>query len=574
MADLFTDFSDESVASAGGQVQVVSQTAGDEFLNSKSKAKDLTDQLNWIQTQRKSGYLNQALQLRSHKSVQVRRKLATIVGFLGSSEHIPTLQEWQIAEADRQVWLLIESAIDRLRRGVAGEHLEQTSRVYTVSEALAQIKRVVSENEYTIEGEVSEVRAVRQMYYFAIKEGEDTRIDCWAFAGKIVRAGFPLNEGLSVRIHGKFKISKFSKIYFDIDRIELTGEGELLRNLQLLEDKLRKEGVFDIARKRTPKALPDNILLIASETSAAISDFLKVLGRRRGGVTIYHLPIKTQGVGAEYEILQAFEAVPKIVDEHNIDTIVMTRGGGSKDDLIVFNSEKVVRGLYSLPCPTIVAIGHERDTSLAELAADVRASTPSQAAELVSRSRDEVFAEVQGYSHYLSSYFQTRISQYRQTAGQLWLLSSARVVQRVRNAQQFCRSIDHTFYSLISQSRRQVDQLWSATMNQFEHVLEKVQKQIEVFDRYPEDLLREVRELRYQGSSSYQKIQDMVKGQFQEVKVQLSESMGVINLSDPHKVLDRGFAMVWQDGKVVEQSSGLKSGQTVEIEFRDGKKKL
>ncbi|NJK71323.1 MAG: hypothetical protein HC932_03675 [Thermales bacterium] len=120
-----------------------------------------------------------------------------------------------------------------------------------------------------------------------------------------------------------------------------------------------------------------------------------MLNHRRGGLEIFHLPIKTQGRSAENEILNALGVTNKLVEENKIDTIVMTRGGGSKEDLIVFNSEKVVRALHGLSKPTIVAIGHERDVTLSELVADVRAATPSQAAEMVSQSSAEILQMIE-----------------------------------------------------------------------------------------------------------------------------------------------------------------------------------
>jgi exodeoxyribonuclease VII large subunit len=133
--------------------------------------------------------------------------------------------------------------------------------------------------------------------------------------------------------------------------------------------------------------------LIASPSSAAISDFTNVLGRRR---VDKYLPLtyQNQGVGAEYELIEALKQANTFIDDQSIDTVVITRGGGSKDDLQVFNVESVVRAVFGLNKPTIVAIGHERDVSLAELAADCRASTPSQAAELVSLSTEEVISNL------------------------------------------------------------------------------------------------------------------------------------------------------------------------------------
>ena len=297
MFDLFTQVIEKPLVSE--------LLEGDNFLNKESKAKELTPQIDWIVTQRKIQYLDSLILLRNHKSIQVRRKTATALGLLGDSQLVQNLKEWQVHESDRQTWLILESSIDRILRRKDGVVETITARIYSVAEAINQIKRQISEKTYTIEGEISEPKLNRQMYYFGLKDSSEIRLDCMAFVGRIVKMGFPLNEGLTVRIVGKFKLSKTSRIYVDVENIELTGEGELLRNLKMLEEKLQREGLFDQTRKRPIPKIPENILLLASPNSAAIDDFGKVLNQRIGGKTIYLLPIKTQGVGAEYEILES-----------------------------------------------------------------------------------------------------------------------------------------------------------------------------------------------------------------------------------------------------------------------------
>jgi hypothetical protein len=196
---------------------------GDNFLNKESKAKELTPQIDWIVTQRKIQYLDSLILLRNHKSIQVRRKTATALGLLGDSQLVQNLKEWQVHESDRQTWLILESSIDRILRRKDGVVETITTRIYSVAEAINQIKRQISEKTYTIEGEISEPKLNRQMYYFGLKDSSEIRLDCMAFVGRIVKMGFPLNEGLTVRIVGKFKLSKTSRIYVDVENIELTG---------------------------------------------------------------------------------------------------------------------------------------------------------------------------------------------------------------------------------------------------------------------------------------------------------------------------------------------------------------
>ena len=130
----------------------------------------------------------------------------------------------------------------------------------------------------------------------------------------------------------------------EVSAIQLTGQGELLRNLKLLEQKLAQEGLFDPARKRPIPKVPQKILLVASPHSAAVTDFVKVLASRRTGIEIFLLPIKTQGLGAEAVILEQLAKVNDLCEQLAIDTVVITRGGGSQDDLFVFNSEAVEIG--------------------------------------------------------------------------------------------------------------------------------------------------------------------------------------------------------------------------------------
>ncbi|NJK71324.1 MAG: exodeoxyribonuclease VII large subunit [Thermales bacterium] len=238
------------------------------------KANEIVNELNLAITQRDVGSVESFLDLKKHKSVSVRRKLAELLAELGDQSKTDFLKNWQNLESDRPTWIKIETAIDRINRKNGQQKYD--AKIFSVGEALGLVKGLLGSREYIIKGEISESNVSNQMYFFKMKDLDGVVMDCGCFAGIIYRAGFGLIEGIEVKVTGKFKISnKSSRLYFDVNKIELTGEGEYIRNLKLLEEKLQNEGLMDESRKRKPGILPRRILLIASPNSAAITDLLR-----------------------------------------------------------------------------------------------------------------------------------------------------------------------------------------------------------------------------------------------------------------------------------------------------------
>lgn len=540
------------------------------FLSVTLKAKQVLPQIDWVTTHRKIEFLANLLGLQRHSSVQVRRKTAFSIGLLGNKEILEDLKRWQIHESDRETWLILEATIDKLLRKIDGHEVKPSIQVLSVSEAISQVKNLISEKKYIIEGELSEVKAVRQMFYFSLKDKEDTNLDCSAFVGKIIKAGFPMNEGLMVRVSGKFKLSKFSKIFFDVEKIELTGEGELLRNFLLLKEKLEKEGYFDHNRKRKLKKLPKRILLLTSPVSAALSDFTTVLKNRIGGITIYFLPIKTQGVGAELELLEKLEIANKVCLENQIDTVVITRGGGSKDDLWMFNSEKVVKKIYTLISPTIVAIGHERDTTLAELVADMRASTPSQAAELVSISKAQVLAELNAYEHFLNSFFLQRKADYQKTSNQLYQIILYKTREKLDKAKEICRNIDSEVLKLLNKLKYEAKISYESIFKNIQEKLFETRYNLLDLKYIFLNLENQIFNKQNLVKDTYLNIKRKVKQDLEAKKYQLELDYSKIQAFDVQKILDKGFAIVWQNGEILDSYKKYKKSKDLRIQFRDG----
>lgn len=234
----------------------------------------------------------------------------------------------------------------------------------------------------TIEGEIGNFRISRNRWvYFDLKD-ETASVK---FFGTVYNLPGPLEDGMVARVSGNPRLHPLYGFSVNIQAIRPVGEGSLRRAAELLAARLRAEGLFAPERKRLLPYPPRRIVLITAGKSAAYADFLKILNDRWRGVIVEHFDVQVQGEPAEGQIVSAIAAANSLPELP--DVLVLTRGGGSADELATFSSERVTRAVASSRVPTLVAIGHEVDVSLAELAADKRASTPSNAAELLTPDR-------------------------------------------------------------------------------------------------------------------------------------------------------------------------------------------
>lgn len=235
-------------------------------------------------------------------------------------------------------------------------------------------------------GEVSNLRISRNTWlYFSLKD-ENSSVN---FFGSILKLPAPIEDGMMLRVRATPQLHPRFGFSLQVEQIELSGKGTINRANKLLHAKLEKEGLFAPERKRQIPTIPYSIGLITSSESAAYSDFIKIVNQRWAGLKIVHHEALVQGVDSPNQIIKAINNLNTGLPY--LDLLVITRGGGSSDDLDAFNDEKLTRAIASSRIPTLVAVGHERDLSFAELVADKRASTPSNAAEIiVPDRRDEV----------------------------------------------------------------------------------------------------------------------------------------------------------------------------------------
>jgi len=241
----------------------------------------------------------------------------------------------------------------------------------------------------TIEGELSNLRVSKNRWvYFDLKDADSSV----KFFGTVYSLPGPLEDGMVVRVSGNPRLHQLYGFSVSVQTITPVGEGALRRAANLLEAKLAAEGLFAPERKRLLPYPPRRIALLTAAGSAAYADFIKILNARWRGVAVDHYDVQVQGEPAVGQIVAAIAAANAQAEVP--DVLVLTRGGGSADDLAAFSTEQVTRAVATSRVPTLVAIGHEVDISLAELAADQRASTPSNAAELLTPDRVVVLRQL------------------------------------------------------------------------------------------------------------------------------------------------------------------------------------
>ncbi|MFI5270751.1 MAG: exodeoxyribonuclease VII large subunit [Candidatus Saccharimonadales bacterium] len=268
----------------------------------------------------------------------------------------------------------------------------------TVSDFVAVLNQTLdfAYPEVVIIGELANFRVSKNRWvYFDLKD----EMSSVKFFGTVNDLPGPLEDGMMLRVHGNPRLHNLYGFSVNIRQIQPIGEGSIRRAADLLAAKLAKEGIFDESRKRPVPYPPKTIGLITSTQSAAYADFIKIINARWKGIEIQVLDVQVQGDIAARQIVSAIKQFGEAPTPPEV--LVLIRGGGSPDDLAAFSTESVTRAVAGSRIPTMVAIGHEIDVSLAELAADMRASSPSNAAELMVPDRKYVLEELANSSEQL-----------------------------------------------------------------------------------------------------------------------------------------------------------------------------
>ena len=255
---------------------------------------------------------------------------------------------------------------------------------FSVSQFIAVTNQVLETglSDVVLFGEVSSFKINQGKWVFFDLKDSESSIGCFMTVYQL--GGFPLEDGMKIAVQATPKLTSFGKFSLTIKRFHPLGEGSLKKAFELLKAKLQKEGLFDPAKKRPIGRNFERIGVISSTQAAGYADFIKIINERWGELKIQVAHTQVQGLPAVDQIVRAIEYMNQHTDNQ---VIALIRGGGSKDDLAIFNDEKLVRAIAASRIPVITGIGHEVDGSLADLAADLAASTPSNAAQFLTRDR-------------------------------------------------------------------------------------------------------------------------------------------------------------------------------------------
>lgn len=305
--------------------------------------------------------------------------------------------------------------------------------------------RSLLESDYRLQdiwvaGEISNLaRPASGHLYFTLKD-EGASLRCVMWRSEVARQTILPQDGRAAEVHGHISVYEAGGQYqLYVDRVRPAGEGELYRRFLELKSTLEAEGLFEEARKRPLPEFPKRIGLVTSEAAAALQDVLDVLARRFPLAEVLLVPSPVQGAEAPASIVRALERLARLTE---LDVILLVRGGGSLEDLASFNDERVARAIAECPIPVVTGVGHETDFTIADFVADVRAPTPSAAAELASPNRADLTADVAALSRALMRAFSDLLAEYR------WRLQRSRSALRLASPK-----------AQLANARQRVDEL-------------------------------------------------------------------------------------------------------------------
>ena len=406
-----------------------------------------------------------------------------------------------------------------------------------------------------VRGEISGFkRAESGHLYFALKEGREALIDCVMWRAGAARLSFEPRDGSEVEAFGGVTVYEPRGKYQLVAReLRPAGLGALLLALEELKRKLQAEGLFDAARKRALPRYPARIGLVTSPVGAAVRDMIKVARSRWPGIGIVLAPVRVQGSGAAEEIAAAIARFNRYA---RVDLLIVGRGGGSLEDLWAFNEEPVVRAIAASQLPVIAAIGHEVDWTLADLAADVRAATPSNAAEIAVPDRRETARHLEVL----------RDSLRRAIVG--GLEDRRRRLQSLLEKYGFRRQRD-----ALGPLRQRIDELSERIASAVTFTLRRSRQRLhEATQRYGlREWPRELRRRRDRLTSTRARLDECVLRTVEERRRRLDGYGHRLRALSPRRVLERGFCIVRRaDGSLVRNAGTIATGDRVSLEFARG----
>ncbi|MBV6478996.1 MAG: Exodeoxyribonuclease 7 large subunit [Ignavibacteria bacterium] len=384
--------------------------------------------------------------------------------------------------------------------------------IKTVSELTREIKELVEYNFgfVLVEGEISnfKLHTASGHLYFTLKD-EKAQINAVMWNSRTFNLEFKPDNGMKVQLKGRITLFESRGSYqIDVFEMKQAGKGDLYAEFEKLKLKLQKEGLFDAVHKKRIPDFPERVAVITSESGAALQDFIKVTRKRYPFVKLYLLNAIMQGDGSADSVCRAIKHINK--SRLGIDVMVITRGGGSIEDLWSFNNENVVREIFNSHIPVVTAIGHETDFTLSDFAADIRAATPSAAAENIFKDKNEML-----------------------------------------------RVLDHANEELKDIVKSKIENL----KNQLDNISRNY------YFRKPQDMLNE---FKLKTDEMYKKISDVVRFKLNSLNQILNTTEKLLVNLSPDQILKRGYTIVFREDKVLSRKKYLKKDDELKIKFYDG----
>ncbi|MBP9901914.1 MAG: exodeoxyribonuclease VII large subunit [Verrucomicrobiota bacterium] len=442
---------------------------------------------------------------------------------------------------------------------------EATRRVLSVSELTTQVKRLLEKQVGSIwvSGEITNLRAQSSGHiYFTLKDAA-AQLSCVLFRKASVPHRELLQDGLKVLVHGEVTVYEARGQYqLLVQAVELQGVGALQLKFEQLKQRLGAEGLFAPERKRPLPAYPQRIGLVTSPTGAAIRDVLHVVQRRHPGLEIILVPCRVQGDGAAGEIARAIQ----LLNEFNsvlcppppaLDLILLTRGGGSLEDLWAFNEEAVARAIFESAIPVVSAVGHEIDFTIADFVADLRAATPSAAAEIITEG---MFASRQFVAEAAAVMnFRVRQRLAREQADFQSVTQRLRRAHPRRRVDELTQRLDELQSALLRSARQGVRGPRVAWQNLATRLL-RVR---------PGPLLKQRRERLHLAA---RQLRELGRHQLANARNHFATQAARLRLLGPEQVLARGYSITMDatTGEILRDAKRVKVGQRLRTRLKAG----
>ncbi len=453
-----------------------------------------------------------------------------------------------------------ESPVPQPGAGREAEPSRATSkerRALTVSQLTDRIQGVL-ETEFLdvwVEGEVSNLKlAPSGHWYFSLKDDQaQVRAVVWRTDARLVR--FKPKDGMKVLARGTLRVyAPRGEYQLSVQVLEPLGKGSLQQAFEELKEKLEKEGLFAAARKRPLPMLPRRIGVVTSPGGAVLKDILRVLRSRYANLEVLVYPALVQGDGAWFEIAQGVRVLNRL---GGLDVIVLARGGGSLEDLWAFNEEGLARAIAASRIPTISAVGHETDFTIADFVADMRAATPSAAAERVVQAKEELQARVRALDERRDGALRLRLARVRarvEAAAAHRVFAAER--GRLRNLAQRTDDL----------ARRSETGLLRGLERGRAHA-RRLRERLEAFR-----LDRQLAARRERLERHRERLAVLFRSQSERRRARLGRLAASLDGLSPLSVLGRGYALVWQEAKerLVRDAAEVEAGDALRIRLHQG----